>query len=64
MSSFNHELLGFVEELNQLNKVNKVDTIYLYNYYDSDELPHPSVYTKQGNGINISSMKLTREVVE
>lgn len=44
VSSFNHSLLAYVEHLNQLSKIN-VETIYLYNYYDSDELPHPSVYT-------------------
>jgi len=42
----------------------RVEIIYLYNYYEDIELPAPSIYTKQGDGINISSSKLTREVVK
>ena len=41
-----------------------MSTIYLYNYYDHDELPSPDIYSQRGKGINISSTKLTREVVE
>ena len=36
----------------------------MYNYYDHDELPSPDIYSVKGSGINISSTKLTREVVE
>lgn len=63
VSSFNHELLAELERLNQIFHT-QIDTIYLYNYYDNDELPHPDVYSSLGKGINISSVKLTREVVE
>ena len=42
----------------------QIDTIYLFNYYDNDELPHPDVYSSLGTGINVSSVRLTREVVE
>lgn len=38
--------------------------MYLHNYYEHFELPTPEVYSCQGDGINISSTKLTREVVE
>ena len=41
-----------------------VETIYLYNYYDYDELPDPSIYATRGAGINISSAKLTTDVVK
>lgn len=37
--------------------------IYLYNFYDHMELPEAEVYTKLGEGINISYGKLTSEVV-
>ena len=29
-----------------------------------DELPHPDIYSTRGHGINISSIKLTKDVVE
>lgn len=38
--------------------------MYLYNYWDHDELPEPELYTSRGTAINISSTKLTREVVD
>ncbi len=63
VSSFDHDILEELETLNQLYQT-RIEAIYLYNYYDSDELPHPDVYTSKGLGINISSRKLTREVVE
>ena len=63
MSSFNHDLLSELSRLNDLHST-EVDAIYLYNYYDNDELPHPDVYSSLGKGVNISSVKLTREVVE
>jgi glycerophosphoryl diester phosphodiesterase len=63
VSSFNHDLLAHLEILNQHHKTH-VDSIYLYNYYNSDELPHPDIYSTLGSGINISSVKLTREVVQ
>lgn len=36
----------------------------MYNFNDDEELPAPDVYAFRGSGINISSAKLTREVVE
>lgn len=38
--------------------------MYLHNYYEHFELPDPEIYSCQGDGINISSTKLTREVIE
>lgn len=62
VSSFDHDLLGELTRLN-LEHGTQVESIYLYNYYDHDELPSPEVYTAVGRGINVSSRKLTREVV-
>lgn len=62
VSSFNHEILEELEYLNRLHQTN-IDSIYLYNFYDYDELPAPEIYTSKGRGINISSTKLTPEVV-
>ena len=63
VSSFDHDLLGELSRLNAKHGT-QVEAIYLYNYYDHDELPSPEVYTALGRGINVSSRKLTREVVE
>lgn len=63
VSSFDHELLAELSRLNAEHGT-QVESIYLYNYYDHNELPEPEVYTAVGRGINISSRKLTREVVE
>jgi len=64
VSSFNHDLLAELEELSRIHgAASPVESIYLYNYYDNDELPHPDIFSNRGKGINISSTKLTKEVV-
>lgn len=63
MSSFDHGILEELESLNQKHGT-KVEQVYLYNYFDTDELPAPDVYATRGRGVNISSTKLTKEVVE
>lgn len=40
-----------------------IDFVQLHNFYDYIELPEPHIYTSFGMGINISSTKLTKEVV-
>jgi len=63
VSSFDGNLL---EELDELRKEHDywVEIIYLYNFYEHIELPDPSIYATLGDGINISSSKLTTEVIE
>ena len=63
VSSFDHDILEELDNLNQLH-TSKVDALYLYNFYDHNELPAPEVYATRGMGINISSTKLTKEVVD
>jgi glycerophosphoryl diester phosphodiesterase len=63
VSSFDHDVLGELESINQKTGT-QVDQVYLYNYYNTDELPSPEIYATKGRGINISSTKLTRDVVE
>lgn len=63
VSSFNHELLGELERINE-ESGSKLEAIYLYNYYENEELPAPDIYATRGKGINISSIKLTKEVIE
>lgn len=40
-----------------------MEIIYLYNFYEHEELPDPSIYAVKGDGINISASKLTAEVI-
>lgn len=40
-----------------------IDLVQLYNFFDYIELPNPDIYTSLGKGMNISSTKLTEEVV-
>ena len=62
MSSFDHELLKELDYLNSEHK-SRIEGVYLYNFDECDELPEPHVYTSRGKGINISSTKLTQEIV-
>lgn len=52
---------GFEELCTRNNE--KIDLIYLYNFYDYIDLPSPSIYSVLGSGVNISSTKLTEEVI-
>ncbi len=38
--------------------------IYLYNFEEHFELPEPDIYAARGDGINISSTKLSQEVIQ
>ena len=63
ISSFDEDVLQELERLNQ--QYNTVVRYYqLYNFYEHLELPDPSIYTDKGSGINISSTKLTQEVID
>lgn len=62
ISSFDSDILGELERLNLVNNTD-IKGIYLYNFYEHRELPHPDIYSIKGHGVNISSTKLTREVV-
>ena len=63
VSSFDSDIL---EELDSLNKclITLVRIICLYNFEENYELPEPDVYAAKGDGINISSTKLTQEVIQ
>jgi len=63
VSSFDADILQELQNLNLLNNTD-VKCLYLHNYYEYLELPEPDIYTTQGHGINISSTKLTPEVVQ
>lgn len=63
VSSFDSDVLSELEALNQQNQV-EVRYFQLYNFYEHYELPDPADYTKNGHGINISSTKLTKEVIK
>lgn len=63
ISSFDQDLLEEMDNLRNAYKL-KVDIIYLHNFFEHFELPDPSIYTVKGDGINISSTKLTSEVVK
>ena len=41
-----------------------MDVIHLYNFHDHYELPSYDELFGFGNGINVSSRKITQEVVE
>ena len=62
VSSFDSLVL---QEFQRLNTQNNTDVrhMYLHNYYEHFELPAPEIYSWQGDGINISSTKMTREVI-
>ena len=63
VSSFDRDVLKHLEHIANINN-DKVQTIYLYNFYDHEALPDPSIYCTNGDGINISSLHLTHEVVD
>lgn len=63
VSSFDADILGGLETLNLVNNTD-VKAIYLYNFYEHSELPEPDIYATKGHGVNISSTKLTREVIQ
>ena len=73
VSSFNSDILREVERVRDRiygGRVTKIDgappsfdIIYLYNY-ENQPLPEPSVYTSNGDGINISANYITQEVVD
>ena len=62
VSSFDRDVLQHLEQIAKLN-YDKIETIYLYNFYNHEVLPDPNVYCSHGDGINISSLHLTHEVV-
>lgn len=63
VSSFDADILTELENLNLVNSTN-VKSIYLYNFYEHRELPEPDIYATKGHGVNISSTKMTREVIQ
>ena len=63
ISSFDSDLIKYVKTLSSIHSY-KIDTVQLYNFYDSLELPEPCEYTNSADSINISSKKVTEEVVQ
>lgn len=63
VSSFDGDILSELENLNLVNSTS-VKSIYLYNFYEHRELPEPDIYAAKGHGVNISSTKMTREVIQ
>lgn len=65
LSSFNHEALKYFETKQiEVYSTNLIETIYLYNFCDKEEMPSSEIYTSQGSGINLSSRKVTHEIVQ
>ena len=63
VSSFDTDVLYELERLNTENNTD-IKAIYLYNFYEHRELPDPCIYAQRGHGINISSTKLNKEVIQ
>lgn len=73
VSSFNSDILQEIEKMRDRVYGGRIPTIdgapasfeiiYLYNY-ENQPLPDASVYTKYGDGINISANYITKEVVD
>lgn len=63
ISSFDGDILYELEKLNLVNNTD-IKSIYLYNFYEHRELPEPNIYSTRGHGVNISSTKLNREVIQ
>eukprot|EP00347_Sterkiella_histriomuscorum_P002298 403368694 len=63
VSSFDSDILAELERLNLINNTD-IKSMYLYNFYEHLELPEPDIYANKGHGVNISSTKMTREVIQ
>ena len=64
ISSFNHDILRCIEDLNTARPADRVRTIYLHNFLNHLELPPLEQVTQTGWGVNISYEHLTEEVVK